>query len=85
MFRNILFGSILIIIGFLMLNFRRQVYQFTGKIDFAESKFPGGTYNLIAFTGIVALVLGLAIATGVANGLSSAIFSPFDQVRETIN
>lgn len=78
---KILLGIIITVLGFLLITYRRQVLGFTGPIDFAESKFPGGTHGFLGVFGIVMVIVGLMVMTGLGDGIVNSITAPFDTLK----
>ena len=73
----IILGLVMLVIGALMVVFAQQVWDFTGAIDFVESKFPGNTKAFIQIVGVVLVIIGLLFLTGVGGFITQPIF---DQV-----
>lgn len=64
----------MIVLGTLDLVFARQVYNFTGAIDFVESHFPGYTQGFIKLVGVVLVIVGLLFFTGVGGSITGPLF-----------
>lgn len=69
----ILAGLIMLALGVLLVVFRRQVYNFTGYIDFVQSWFPGGTNSFIMIFGLALVLLGILFITGIGGSFTSPI------------
>ena len=69
----ILIGLIMLGLGMLLVIFRRQVYNFTGYIDFVQNWFPGGTNSFLLVFGCALVLLGILFITGVGNWLTAPI------------
>jgi uncharacterized membrane protein YidH (DUF202 family) len=70
---NFLIGIVLAIIGTLVLVFAQQIYNFTGAIDFVESRMPGYSKGFIKLMGIVMVVVGVLFFTGVGGFITQPI------------
>ena len=66
-------GALILGMGILLVVFSLRVYNFTGQIDFIESKVPGGTLSSIKLFGIILVIVGAAMATGVFTWLTQPI------------
>lgn len=51
-------GLIGVITAFLIIRFRRQLYEFTGPIDFAE-RYITNTVNFYALVGILGIIISI--------------------------
>jgi hypothetical protein len=69
----ILIGLLMMAIGILMVVFRRQIYNFTGYIDFVEGWFPGGTNSFILFFGLALILVGILFIVGIGGSLLQPI------------
>ncbi len=56
-----------------MLVFNRQIYGFTGGIDFVESHFRAGTPSFLKLVSVVMVLIGLFMATGLFGWLTAPI------------
>jgi hypothetical protein len=61
---NIFLGLAMLATGLLMLKFWRNVYNFTGAIDFVERLVTAGTPAFIKIMGIALVVIGLGTIFG---------------------
>lgn len=61
---NIFLGLAMLATGLLMLKFWRNVYNFTGAIDFVERLVTAGTPAFIKIMGIGLVVIGLGTIFG---------------------
>ena len=62
---NFAIGIVMIIFGILLVVFFEPIHSFTGPIDFAERHSPGSSRSFIKLIGIVLIILGLIIFSGV--------------------
>lgn len=69
----IFIGIIMLGLGIAMVVFRRQIYNFTGYIDFVEGWFPGGTNAFILVAGCALVLLGILFITGLGGSITSPI------------
>jgi hypothetical protein len=70
---SIFWGTILVIVGTLMVIFARKIFNAFGRIPWAEEHIgPTGTLSLIRIVGIVLILVGFFLWTG----LFGAIFGP---------
>lgn len=69
----ILIGLIMLALGILMVVFRRQIYNFTGYIEFVESWFPGGTNAFLLVFGCLLVLVGALFVTGIGNSITDPI------------
>lgn len=76
-----LYGFLFLGIGIAMMAFNRQVYNFTGRIDSIERKFPAGTLSFIKFFAIVLCLLGILMITGLMSFITDPLF---DSLKQTI-
>jgi hypothetical protein len=60
-------------LGVALVVFRRQVYNFTGYIDFVEGWFPGGTNSFLLIFGLFLVLLGILFITGLGNSITGPI------------
>ena len=81
-FGTIALGIVLLVTGIVMLRFNMNVYNFTGKIDFIESKFPSGTLSTIKLFAVILVLVGAAMATGVFSWLTKPVT---DAIVSTFN
>ncbi len=72
----------MVVLGTLTLVFSKQVYDFTGGIDFVESHFPGNTSAFIKLFGVVLVLLGILFFTGVGGFITKPLF---EGIRNTFN
>lgn len=72
-FGTIMLGIFILALGIVLVVFSLKVYNFTGQIDFIESKVPGGTLSFIKLFGILLVLIGAALATGVFTWLTQPI------------
>lgn len=70
---TILLGLAFLVIGALAVIFAQNIWNFTGAIDFVESKFPGNTKAFIQLVGIVLILLGILFATGLGSSVTGPI------------
>jgi len=70
---NIIWGLIWIAVGMAMLIYNRQLYNFTGAIDFIESHWTAGTPSFLKLFAVALVIIGLSLATGVGGWLISPI------------
>ncbi len=70
---TILLGLGFLVVGVLLVVFAQQVWNFTGAIDFVESKFPGNTKAFIQLTGVILILLGILFITGLGENLTGPI------------
>ena len=64
-------------LGFVIMIFRFQIRQFTGKIQWAEQYLgSGGTYNLFILIGLVVSILSLMYALGTIQGFFTGALGP---------
>ncbi len=70
---TILLGLGFLVIGVLLVVFAQQVWNFTGAIEFVESKFPGNTKAFIQLTGVILILLGILFMTGLGESITSPI------------
>jgi uncharacterized membrane protein YidH (DUF202 family) len=77
---TILLGLAFLVVGVLTVMFAQQIWNFTGAIDFIDSKFPGNTRAFIQLTGIVLVLLGILFVTGLGASLTDPIGQTFGQI-----
>lgn len=70
---TILLGLGFLVVGVLLVVFAQQVWNFTGAIDFVESKFPGNTKAFIQLTGVILILLGILFITGLGETITGPI------------
>lgn len=73
MLGSIFLGLLMLVIGVVIVVFRRNIYNFTGYIDFVEGWFPGGTNTFILFFGLALVLLGIFFITGVGSSITAPI------------
>lgn len=69
----LLLGLIFITVGTLMLVFNRQIYSFTGGLDFIENHFRAGTPSFLKLFAVVLVFVGILMATGLGGWLTSPL------------
>ncbi len=68
-------GLIGMIVGFLILVYRRQIKDVTGSIGFAEKIFgSGGTWTFLAMLGVAIFILSLMWAMGTLQSVLINVF-----------
>jgi len=77
--------TILLGLGFLLLGtvtviFAQNIWNFTGAIDFVESKFPGNTKAFIQLVGVILILLGILFITGLASSVTGPISDTLSKV-----
>lgn len=70
---NVFLGIFLMAVGLTMLKFWRNIYNFTGAIDFVERWVTAGTPAFIRILGVVLVVFGLGMVFGVWSWLTQPI------------
>ena len=70
-------GVLLLVIGFLLLQFHQQVYNFTGELDFVVRWVPAGTTSFIKLVGVVLVILGMGMMFGLWTWLTQPIADAF--------
>ncbi len=70
---NFIWGIVWIAVGTAMLIYNRQIYSFTGAIDFIESHWTAGTPSFLKLVAIALVLMGLFMVTGVGDW----IIAPF--------
>lgn len=64
-------------ISVVIIYFRRQIGDFMGRVDFAESILgSGGTYTLVLIIGFLAFVLSLMYGFGTLQSFFSSFAGP---------
>ncbi len=66
-------GLIVFIIGILFVVFAQNIWNFTGGIDFIENHFPGNTRAFIQLLGVIMVIVGLLMVTGIGSWLVAPI------------
>ena len=61
---NILWGAVILIVGLIIIVFAEPIYNFTGAIDFVESRSAGSTRGFIKFVGVIMTISGILFMTG---------------------
>ncbi|MDO8462751.1 MAG: hypothetical protein Q7S96_00545 [bacterium] len=69
-----LIGTIVIIIGFLMLWKSEWIYQNFGSVDWAETHLTGGTRLFWKLVGIALIVLSFLMMGGVVQSILIRLF-----------
>ena len=64
----------MMVLGTLTLVFAQQIYNFTGAIDFVESRMPGYSRSFIKLMGVLFVIVGLLFFTGVATVVTDPLF-----------
>jgi len=77
---NILLGLAFLAVGVLTVVFAQQIWNFTGAIDFIESRFPGNTRAFIQLAGVVLVLLGILFVTGLGSSFTKPIGQTFGQL-----
>jgi len=62
---NFAIGTVMVIFGISMVIFFEPIHSFTGPIEFAERHSPGSSRNFIKLIGIVLIILGVIVFSGV--------------------
>lgn len=70
----------MMVLGTLTLVFAQQIYNFTGAIDFVESRMPGYTRSFIKLMGVLFVIVGLLFLTGVATVVTDPLFEGIQRV-----
>jgi hypothetical protein len=70
---NIFFGIFLMAVGLTMMKFWRNIYNFTGAIDFVERLVTAGTPAFIRILGVVLVIFGLGMTFGIWSWLTQPI------------
>ncbi|MFH0928640.1 MAG: hypothetical protein V1821_04175 [bacterium] len=75
---RLIFGSFLVVLGFVMV-WRTIIFiNITGKIDWAEEKLgPGGTWSFLKIVGVIVIMLGFMFITNLIENLGGSIASIF--------
>ena len=76
----IIWGLVFIVVGTLMLAFHRQVYGFTGGIDFIEEHFRAGTPTALKLFAVILVVLGLLMVTGFGHWLTDPVTNGLSKI-----
>jgi hypothetical protein len=64
-------------LGFVIMIYRAQIKNFTGKIDWAEQYMgAGGTYNLYIIIGLVVSIVSLMYALGTFQDIFNGALGP---------
>lgn len=63
-----IWGALIVAVGILIIVFSEHIYNFTGAIDFVESRSPGNSRFFIQLLGVVMVLVGMIIFAG-AGGL----------------
>ena len=77
----ILLGLFLIVLGTVMLVFNREIYGFTGGIDFVEHYFRAGTPAFLKLFSLALVLIGIMMATGFGSWLTKPLSNAFDSFR----
>jgi hypothetical protein len=70
----IITGIIFVIIGIISVYYSQSIYNFTGPIDFIESKMPGNTVGFIKLIAVILIVVGIFMATGIFGFITKPIW-----------
>jgi len=76
----IIWGIIFIIAGIATVNFTQHIYNFTGKIDFIESHFPGNTFSFIKLIGVILVLVGIFMVTGLFGFITKPISDALNNI-----
>lgn len=76
----ILLGLFFIVLGTIMLASNRQIYNFTGRIDFIEDHFRSGTPSALKLFALLLVLIGLFMATGLGTWLTNPIAHGLNQI-----
>ncbi len=69
-------------LGFILMIYRFQLTQFTGKIQWAEQYLgSGGTYNFFIIIGLITSVLSLMYSLGTFQDFFTGTFGTFFGLR----
>lgn len=50
--------------GIAVINYTKYIVDISGKSQWAEEKFPGGTYSMWKFIGLLVILFGFLYALG---------------------
>lgn len=70
----IITGIVFIIIGIAALYYNQSIYNFTGPIEFIESKMPGNTVGFIKLLAVMLVLIGIFMATGIFSFITKPIW-----------
>jgi len=79
----ILLGLVFIVLGTVMLAGNRQIYNFTGRLDFIEDHFRAGTPAALKLFAVVMVLVGLFMATGLGHWLTDPIANGLGRIFPT--
>lgn len=73
-------GLLFVITGTAMLVFNRQIYGFTGGLDFIENHLRGGTPAFLKLVALILVVVGLLFVTGLGSFITRPIANALNQL-----
>lgn len=73
-------GLLFVVLGTAMLAFNRQIYGFTGGLDFVENHLRGGTPAFLKLVAVILVVLGLLFVTGLGRFITDPLAHALNQL-----